>query len=277
MVLFGQLTSDPNLLTCELHRLAQEVSLGDPRKVTSAGLGWFFHGEPLLRHFGAKLVPGSLGALGKLEGSALVYQAGAPDPAVSGDEHAQPFRLRRWLFAHAGRALGHDRYRERLVSSLPKFLSRQIRGKGESEAAFALYLSLLWKAAHGEDRRLDLTTAARLLGETVRRLEELSATAGATRHSTWNLVATQGEVFVATRFGEEPLFWTLLEGSPHCELCRLDLKRAETQSLVRAHQRRRTLAIASHPMPDAQLKWVELPHGTCLAADTAGNVRQAPF
>lgn len=58
-------------------------------------------------------------------------------------ENTHPFRMRQWLFAHRGTVHGFDALREALLSPMPDFLRRGIRGTTDSEHVFAAFLSFL--------------------------------------------------------------------------------------------------------------------------------------
>jgi predicted glutamine amidotransferase len=197
------------------------------------------------------------------------------DPNLPVEEIAQPFRYRGWLFAHAGVVQEFARVRPALLASLPEFLRRQLRGDTDSEAAFALFLKFLRDSGKTDDRALGAALGAQLLSRTARSLQQLSSEAGATRPSTLNLHATNGRVLLATRSNDEPLYYTLLEGSPTCARCKLDPALPESEQAIRAHRRRRTVAIASHPVDPGG--WIELPPGHALAVDSAQNVQRLPL
>lgn len=81
--------------------------------------------------------------------------------ATAGDRRADnthPFRMRQWLFAHIGQLGGHEAIQERVLSALPDFLRRNIRGDGDSELLFHVFLSFLHDA--GQLDALDVSDAA---------------------------------------------------------------------------------------------------------------------
>jgi glutamine amidotransferase len=90
-----------------------------------------------------------------------------------------------------------------------------------------------------------------------------------------NFIASNGSMLLATRRGPEPLFYTLLEGSPLCVRCGIQASTVETLPLVRAHQRRRTVALASHPIHAA--KWIEIPDGTAIAIGRDLKLHRLPI
>ncbi len=261
-VVLAALTSDPNLLRCELHRLSGQVLLQGEQRSNAVGVGAYAQDEVLLRRFGndGELTLDSLAP--PHESEALLFHAGRLPVGLSLEDNTQPFRARRWLFAHQGGVHGFEQLRAPLLESLPEHLQRQVRGATDSEVLFALFLRHLRDVGRTDDPRLEARVAAGLLADTAREVVKAAVDASVTRTSTLNLVATNGSVLVACRFGEAPLFYTRLEGSAECEPCELTSGTSETQPAVGAHRRRRTVVVASH-LKRSQ-GWVELAQGTTL-------------
>lgn len=262
-VVLAALTSDPNLLRCELHRLSSQVLLQEEQRSNAVGVGAYAQDEVLLRRFASSDGELSLDSLAPPhESEALLFHGARLPLGLSPEENTQPFRARRWLFAHQGGLHGFAQLRAGLMDSLPDHLQRQVRGSTDSEVLFALFLRHLRDVGRTDDPRLEPSLAGRLLADTAREVAKAGADAGLTRASTLNLVATNGSLLVACRFGEEPLFYTRLEGTAECELCDVTSGTPETQPAVGAHRRRRTVVVASHLKRPAG--WVELAQGTTL-------------
>ncbi|WP_309894229.1 class II glutamine amidotransferase [Archangium sp.] len=270
-VALAVLTSDPNLVRCELHRLEGQVALQEEGRSNAVGIGAYAQDDVLLRRFprDANLTLESLAA--SHESEALLFHGQRLPVGLSLEENTQPFRSRRWLFAHQGRVEGFNALRAELLAPVADFLKRQIRGETDSEVAFARFLQKLWDLGRADDPRLEAEVAGRLLAETARELSKASAHAGAARTSRVNLLATNGYIVVATRLGDRPLYYTRLEGTDRCELCGLTPDTPESQPGVVAHRRRRSVVVASHVMRPAG--WVELAEGTTLAVETDLSVR----
>ncbi|HYO67340.1 MAG TPA: class II glutamine amidotransferase [Archangium sp.] len=271
-VALAVLTSDPNLVRCELHRLEGQVALqGEEGRSNAVGIGAYAQDDVLLRRFprDADLTLESLAT--RHETEALLFHGRRLPVGLSLEENTQPFRSRRWLFAHQGRVEDFASLRAGLLDEVPDFLKRQIRGETDSEVAFALFLKRLWETGHGDDPRLPAEVAGRLLADTARSLSQASARAGAARTSTVNLLATNGYMLVATRLGGQPVYYTRLEGTDHCEVCGLTPGMPDTQPGVMAHRRRRSVVVATHLKRPAG--WVELAEGTVLTVEADLQVR----
>jgi predicted glutamine amidotransferase len=270
-VLLGLLTSDPNLLKCELARLEGQVALQAEPKANAVGVGAYADGEVLLRRLASDVGLTVSSLAPPHESGALLFHAGRLPVGLSLEDNTQPFRARAWLFAHQGALNGFDQLRASLLEELPDFLRWQVNGSTDSEVAFAHFLKLLRDKGRTEDPRHEEELAGRLLGETARELERRAAQAGAARTSTLNFVATNGRILVATRSGTAPLYYTRLEGTDRCEVCGITPKSPETQPGVMAHRRQRVVVVASHVKRTQG--WVELTQGTALAVSEDLQVR----
>jgi predicted glutamine amidotransferase len=272
---FAVFTSDPNLLQCELLRLEDEVSTSESVGSNAVGLGSYAQDEVLFQRFRSPVEMKSMARrwAGR-ESDALLYHACELPPSMSPEENTQPFRYRRWMFCHTGPSTDLARLKGRLLPLIPDFLQRQIRGATGGELLFALFLKLLRDAGRIDDPSIDPALTGQLLGRAVRLVEEMSGEAGTPRMAALNCIATNGSLLVATRHGGEPLFYALLEGSAHCERCGIDSSTLETLPVVRAHRRRRTIALASHPTRSS--KWIEIPDGATIAIGRDLSLQQLP-
>ncbi len=262
-VAFAVFTSDPNLLKCELLRLEGEVVGGESLSSNAVGVGSYAQDEILFQRFPSPL---DLHTLSRRwagsESAALLYHASELPLGRSSEENTQPFRYGKWMFCQTGARGDLPAVRVRLTSLLPDFLRRQIRGESVSELIFAVFLKMVRDFGGMDDEVVRPEQAAELLGRTVRLIDEAWAKAGG-RSAALNCIATDGSLLVATRYGNEPFYYRLLEGSRRCERCGIDASTLETHPLLRAHRRRRTVALASHPTHPSS--WIEIQSGSAIA------------
>lgn len=271
--LVAVLQTDDSLLRCQLERLRLHVSLrgeGDPLPL-AYGFGYFAAGNVLLgkRPSGAP-APLSLPELvGKVDSEALLVHARfSPGPATK-DENTQPFRYRRWLFAHAGTIARWEDVRPRLLGSIPDHLRRQIAGDSPSEHAFMVFANNLKDEGRLDDLDLDAPTAGRALAKTVRQLEAWARDAGEQKPSQLVFVATNGRIMVATRRGG-PLFYALYEGIVPCALDEIGADTPESDPRVRPHRRVKAVAFATRLLtPNG---FIEVPEGSVVAVSRSLQV-----
>ncbi|WP_242394697.1 class II glutamine amidotransferase [Anaeromyxobacter oryzisoli] len=271
------LQSDPNLLRCQIDRLKGHVSLQDGDAAPDAyGFGYYHGGNVLLgkRPTGAPH-PLSLPELvGRVDSEALVVHARRAAAGTAKDENTQPFRYRKWVFAHDGAIEAFDRVRPKLVAALPDHLRRAIMGDTDSEAAFMLFAKHLRDENAVDDLELEAATAGRALARTVRDLEAFSRDVGAQRPSRLDFVATNGRVLAATRRGG-PLFYALLEGIVPCALDGITLATPESDPRVRPHRIVKAVCFASRIT--APNGFIEVPEGSVVSVSRRLQVSVSPL
>jgi hypothetical protein len=272
---FALFTSDPNLLGCVLHRLEGQVSLAGSESLNAAGVGSYALDDVLLRRYSQGRLPRTLQDLLPHEKSEALLYRGQVLPLGMSPESGQPLRYREWLFCQLGTVHAFAELKPKLEAELPDYLQRTPGHATEGEVAFALFLKYLREAERADDRTLEPSLIAQMLGQASRRIQQLSTAAGAARLSSINLIASNQQALVATRLGETPLHYTLLEGSERCDVCGLTAATPSTAPKIRAHLRQRTVAVASHVAQPAG--WVELPSGSALAVDWKRGVRVEAF
>lgn len=253
-------TSDPFLVRCELSRVREQFAMGPMTDVL--GVGAYEDSVVLLKRYGSGVPRTDL--WDAPETDVVLMQSQPATTASALEENTQPFRLRQWLFAHAGEIDQGDRVRERILKLLPDFLARAIRGTTVSEAVFALYLAQLRDLGRMEDPHLQAPLAAQLLLKAARTVEQISGEVGGTSKSTLCLAATNGRILVAARLGGMPLSYKLLEGDAACARCDLKADGKDSEPLVRDHRRRRSVVLATHPKNGG---WLEVADGSALAID----------
>lgn len=259
---FAVLTSDPNLMGCELGRLAVALEVLEG----PLGLGTFTEAGPLLERLPG--VPARARLTPAYGSPALLLHVGPPVDAEP--EDGQPLRARNWLFSLSGRVADGARVRAALLARLPEQLARGVHGQTTAEVVFSLFLQQLRATHHAEDGSLEARLAGAALLTTVRALDAAAAEAGAPRAPDLDAVATNGEVLLAVRWGDAPLRYTRLEGTDTCEVCGLD-PLARPGPLA-AHRRRRAVAVASHLARASVPGWVELAHGEGIAVGPDAQV-----
>jgi predicted glutamine amidotransferase len=126
-------------------------------------------------------------------------RAASPGMEVS-EANCHPFQSGRFLWMHNGQVASFARIKRRLRHSLPDRLYESVRGSTDSEHAFAVFLDRLGDTDTPRTPR-DL---ARALVETVARLEEWTAEAGADAPSYYNFAVTDGSSIAAVRYVSDP-------------------------------------------------------------------------
>lgn len=259
---FGILTSHPDLLPCQLVRLAPQVQLmGSAHPTTVVGLGTVTGGETLLRRWTARLAPRGLSDEELEEpAAALLYREQALAPSGSMDEDLQPLRHGSWLFSAQGELEAFPHVQAWVDSELPPHLLRSVGTKNVARTSFALFLASL--PAPDPNRPLQPRDAAQRLGQVARALAQRSASEGGVRTARLFLLATDGHLMVAARTGDIPARVQLLEGTATCARHQL-AQGSKADAQVRAHRRARAVAVTSLPLA-ANSHWLTLEDGGAL-------------
>ncbi len=262
--LLAVITRDPNLMRCELLRLRPKVGFGKSEGSVAVGVGYVHGHEVLLRKKPGPMAGTDLYELGKdIEADALVCCARRDRAGAFKDENTQPFRYRRWLFAHSGSIEAGAAARPAILSALPDYLRRHVRGNTDAELIFMHFLLELPGTARTEDAEVTATDAADALGHAARTIENLARGAGATRPSALNLVGTNGRSLVAVRLGGGALFYAPFEGMSRCDHCGILESTPDTNPLVRSHRMLRSVAVTTDVA--GTNTWIEIPEGHALA------------
>jgi predicted glutamine amidotransferase len=271
------LQSDPNLLRCQLKRLEAHALLHDEDRLPDAyGFGHYAGGSVLLakRPAGAPTQLTLPELVGKLDSEAVLVHARRAQVGKAKDENTQPFRFRRWLFAHDGTIEGFERIRPKLVAGLPDFLRRNLAGETDSEHAFLWFLKLLKDEGRIDHLDLDANAAGRALARTVKQIEAWCREVGEQRPSRLTFVATNGRIMAATRRGG-PLHYALLEGIVPCALHDISVSSPESDPNVRPHRMVKAVAFATRL--GQQSGFIEVPEGSIAAVSRSLQVAVSPI
>lgn len=130
----------------------------------------------------------------------LVGHVRLPTVGEPGTRNTHPFRYRQWLFAHTGTVAQFENLRDRLVTSIPDFLMRNVRGDTDSELMFHLFLSFLHDAGKLTDQA-PATDVIDALRTTVALVDRLSSEEGADDSGRIGILVSNGEYIVGLTRG----------------------------------------------------------------------------
>ena len=236
----------------------------------AVGMGAYAQDDVLLRRFprDADLTLESL-APPPHESEALLLPRRRLPVGLSLEENTQPFRSRRWLFAHQGSVTGFDAAARRAAGARCRTSSSgRSRGDGQRGGLRALPQAAAGDWGARMIRALEAEVAGRLLAETARELSKASAAGGRRAHlhgsTCWPPTATS---WWPRAWATEPLYYTRLEGTDRCEAVRHHARHARDA----AGAWWRTGAGARWWWPRHLRRpagWVELTEGTTLAVES---------
>ncbi|MBI5536923.1 MAG: class II glutamine amidotransferase [Deltaproteobacteria bacterium] len=188
----------PHVLMVERQALVSRVRA----KSLGWGFGFYQGGEVLLRRrpLDEHEVVDVATLTRDVRTDMLIGHVRNPTIGEHGTRNTHPFRYRQWLFAHAGTLARFDNLRERLVTSIPDFLMRNVRGDTDSELVFHLFLSFL----HDAGKLTDTTPAAEVIGAlrtTLALVDRLSSEEGAEDAGPTGILVSNGEYIVGLTRG----------------------------------------------------------------------------
>ncbi len=180
--------------------------------------------------------------------------------------NTHPFSHGGWMFAHNGTVTAFDRVRPVLEKETDaRFRDRRL-GTTDSEVLFHWLLSRMSRA--GIDLaggKADLPRLVELVADSVSRVASLCREAGEEKPAKLNVILTDGEVLVATRW-RRSLHWVEREGLHDCEIC----------GIPHVHHREgtdyRAVIVASEPISGDE-PWQEVPEGAVVAVDRGIGAR----
>lgn len=168
------------------------------------GLAYYQAGQPLLRKQ-PKPYSDALdftATTDKLKSTIILGHARQATVGGQRTENTHPFRFRNWTFCHLGELEKFEQIKEDLLSSVPDFIRRNIRGKTDSEHLFHLFLSFLNDTGKLDDPRVPPEAAAQALSSTLTYVERLITDRGGQPLKSCCMISN-GHTVMAARRGIE--------------------------------------------------------------------------
>jgi glutamine amidotransferase len=213
--------NDPQRVRCALHAGRRELQVA-PQGADGWGVGFFHSGEVLLQRR-PKPPEGPIDfyeVAGSLTTDVLIGHVRTPQNEASPpkSENTPPFRFRSWLFAHLGAVPGFEKLSPQLLSSVPDFLRRNIRGQTPGEHLFHLFLAFLHDANKLDDALIPSREVSRALSEALALLGRLARAAGIEEPKLAAAVSN-GRILVGAAAGQPACFYKV-SGVRDCPVCR---------------------------------------------------------
>jgi hypothetical protein len=260
--------NEPEHLACAL--VSARAALAAPAAPGHGGwgLGFVQGGEVLLqkrpRAEGANVDFFTLAK--NLKADAFIARGGVSAEIPVSAEDTDPFRFRWWLMGSVGTPVGLDDVREKILTSVPDFLRRNIRGRSAGELLFHLFLAFLHDAGVLESQLLNPEPVARALREASAFVDRLLLDSGSPS-APMSMVATNGRCLVA-RAGGFPLQFLYTAGINDCTVCRQEHALHAGNDRRYAHEALRALVLEADPSSPARAGWTQVPAGGTLLVDT---------
>lgn len=183
--------------------------------------------------------------------------------------NCHPFQYGRWVFAHNGDIPMFEACREALATEIAPSLRRFVLGETDSELLFFVFLSKLAEVAPlGERVALDQALAA--MRNTVLRVRALCDGPTPELRSTLTLMATDGEVLLATQGGKELFLSTYKTRCGERDVCPSFSVSCENPSPTGVVNH---FILSSEPLHGENV-WTRLEHGEMVGVDATMTPRR---
>lgn len=173
--------------------------------------------------------------------------------------NTHPFTHAVWCFCHNGTVRGFLALREQFLHETAERFHQERLGATDSEQVFLWILSRMEQAGISADEPcLDTARLTQVFAQSLVEIDRRSRQAGAKEPSELNIILTDGNVLLASRW-HHTLFWTLREGLTPCETC------GYPHVQHRDGLEYRAVVVASEPV--SQRPWHEFPEESLLVVD----------
>jgi predicted glutamine amidotransferase len=272
--LFAYVGNDQDRVKCALYP-ARSLLVADVAAASTFdawGLGFYQGGEVLLqRRPKPPAEPVDFYALTRdLRTDVIIGHVRAGTIGQPKNENTHPFRFRSWLFAHHGTIPNFEQHKEELLSEVPDFLQRNIRGQTDSEHLFHMMLAFLHDETKLDDQNVSISLVRDAVQTSVARVQKVVGKSAADAMEC-ALALTNGRVLLATRHGA-PVYLQQRQSLHDCAVCREPPPRDKR---VDHDHLRSVLIVAALPEPPAaDLKLTEVPDRSLLAVSHDLKVEQ---
>ncbi|MGC4088362.1 MAG: class II glutamine amidotransferase [Polyangiaceae bacterium] len=183
--------------------------------------------------------------------------------------NCHPFQYGRWVFAHNGDVVRFAELREKLVEAVAPSLRRFILGETDSEVVFFIFLTEL--SVFGPlGGRFELDSALSAMRATVQRVRALCDQPEQGLNSLLTLIATDGEMLVATQGGKELFVSTYKTRCADRERCPSLSASCEAPSTGSVNH----LVLSSEPLHGENV-WLPLEPGEMVGIDASMQPRRS--
>ena len=275
--MLGGIVNDPNRLSCCLYPIRESLVISGESNKQGWGIGYIQEDEVLVKKRPeAADRPINFFDLTR-DLIANIFIGHVRTATVGGwkIENTHPFRYRSWMFAHQGTIEHFSNIKKHLLSSIPNFLSRNIRGETDSEHLFHLFLSRIHDKGVMDDPNLDVKVIAEALKGTIAHIDAMAVEAGGKEHSAINIMVSNGRVILATCRGR-PLYVYSSGGVDDCELCQNASLKGGASYKKKPHEYQRSVILASE-VAGPILGWEEVAGNSMVMVNQKLDVEQIPL
>jgi len=245
-----------------LRELSDELELPETGESSGVGLGWVQGSRSLLRT-NPKPAPNSASLVDLMTDVPARSILGFLRSTEESSRPLQPFRFRKWVFAHLGETPSGEETIEDLLDGVPQFIRGNLKGKSPQKVFFHAFLGRLHSRNQLEAIPVDTEAVAEAMADTAGHIQRAAAVAD------FAAVAASERKLVVARLGT-PLFYRLISGLEVPVEAPMFAGHRPKTSQYPAFRAVALTNAAERPGPE----WVEVPDRTVLFFDEDWNPQE---
>lgn len=183
-------------------------------------------------------------------------------------QNCHPFHYHQFLMMQNGAIEDFDHIKRLMVQRLNEDAFLWIQGQTDTQYIFALFMTIV--SEFRKTHELTLDDIVICLRQTFEEIEKMKRKVNNSSPSVYNLVLTDGERMVATRYSTQPD-----KQMRSLHLARLSSFDMDGQGLLQYKnvEENRSVLIASEILFEQGTVWKEVPEGYCVLVDNEWNVK----
>ena len=199
-------------------------------------------------------------------GCLFAHVRAATEGRVS-ESNCHPFQFDRCLMMHNGGIKGFASIKRTILQRLSDPIFDWIRGQTDSEYIFALFIQMLMEK--NDLDKVGIEEMFEAINKTMTFLEELKQEKGIDEPSLYNLVITDGNIMLATRYSSHPKLAsrTLYYAKGTRYNCNDGVCKMEHH-----HEKEKAILIVSEKLTQVENDWIPVPMNHAITVDTDHQV-----
>jgi len=193
-----------------IHQSYHAEEMSEPLNGDGFGLGWYNNSIRIEPGLYKSITPAWSDLnlktnAGIIRSNCLMAHIRAATEGAVSIQNSHPFRYNQYLMMHNGGIPEFKVIKRDLINILSSHYYQWIKGSTDSEHIFALYMQTVSDLSSGKDGgELSLKFLAECFIKTFAIIEDLKAKRGLSTPSVYNMVITDGNRMIATRYSTDP-------------------------------------------------------------------------
>ena len=188
-------------------------------------------------------------------------------------ENSHPFRYNEFLMMQNGGIKDFVKIKRKLINRLNDEAFEWVNGQTDTQYIFALFMTIVRE--HKNERDLELEDLTTCFSQTFAEIEDMKKAANLFSPSLYNMVLTNGEEMIATRYSTQPEKETRsmhIASNAECYLCDKGFLRFR-DSKIKDH----SVLISSEVLTDEKAYWQMVPENHSIIVNKKIEVQIKPL